>query len=83
MGFAVYDRYAAAQDIQNEPVSYAAHLLGAFAGLTVGLAVLKNFEQKLHEQLIWWIALALYLILASCAIVYNIVHPFEPPYAHW
>lgn len=84
VGFAVYDRYAAvAPDIQREPVSYAAHLMGAFAGLTIGLAVLKNFEQKLHEQLIWWVALALYVILAGCAIVYNLIHPYENCQEHW
>ncbi|XP_065214530.1 protein rhomboid isoform X2 [Planococcus citri] len=87
VGLAVYDRYASAQDrysasthMSEGPVSYAAHLMGAFAGLTIGLAVLKNFEQKLHEQLIWWIALALYVILATCAIIYNILHPYPPSY---
>ncbi len=89
VGFAIYHRYAAvaaavAPEIPKEPVSYAAHIMGAFAGLTIGLAVLKNFEQKLHEQLIWWVALALYMILAVCAIVFNIMHPYEYQYqAHW
>lgn len=83
VGFAVYDRYSATQDMQNEPVSYVAHLMGAFAGLTVGLAVLKNFEQKLHEQLIWWVALALYLALAMSAILYNVLHPFDLYQVHW
>ena len=84
VGFAVYDRYAAtAPDMQREPVSYAAHLMGAFAGLTIGLAVLKNFEQKLHEQLIWWVALSLYVILACGAIFYNLVHPYDSYQGHW
>ena len=74
VGLAVYDRYT---DTQKESVSYAAHLMGAMAGLTVGLAVLKNFEQKLHEQIIWWGALSLYLIFTCAAIVYNLVHPFD------
>lgn len=51
VGFAIYDRYAAEQ--VGPPVSYVAHLTGALAGLTIGLLVLKNFEQKLHEQLMW------------------------------
>lgn len=89
VGLAVYDRYT---DTQKESVSYAAHLMGAMAGLTVGLAVLKNFEQKLHEQIIWWGALSLYLIFTCAAIIYNLVHPFDgvntptsipqPPYTH-
>jgi hypothetical protein len=45
------------------PVSYVAHLTGALAGLTIGLLVLKNFEQKLHEQLLWWVALGVYAAL--------------------
>jgi rhomboid-related protein 1/2/3 len=57
--------------------------MGAFAGLTIGLAVLKNFEQKLHEQLIWWVALALYLILAGGAIIYNLIHPYDSYQGHW
>ncbi|KAH9365290.1 hypothetical protein HPB48_018308 [Haemaphysalis longicornis] len=44
VGFAVYDRYAA--EPHGPPVSYVAHLTGALAGLTIGLLVLKNFEQK-------------------------------------
>ncbi|CAG7661867.1 unnamed protein product [Allacma fusca] len=59
VGFAIYDRYAASPPSEGSvpPVSYVAHLTGALAGLTIGLLVLKNFEQKLREQLMWWFAL--------------------------
>ncbi|XP_013794437.1 protein rhomboid-like [Limulus polyphemus] len=70
VGFAIYDRYAAEQ--QGPPVSYVAHLTGALAGLTIGLLVLKNFEQKLHEQLLWWIALGVYAACTLFAVLFNV-----------
>ncbi|XP_016993956.1 protein rhomboid [Drosophila takahashii] len=89
-GFAIYARYAGdelqlgssseflAID-QSETVvavSYVAHLAGAIAGLTIGLLVLKSFEQKLHEQLLWWIALGTYSALVVFAIAFNIMNGF-------
>ncbi|XP_043280594.1 protein rhomboid-like isoform X1 [Venturia canescens] len=76
VGFAIYDRYAAEQ--MGPPVSYVAHLTGALAGLTIGLLVLKNFEQRLHEQLLWWVALGVYAACTIFAIMYNIMHPDYP-----
>ncbi|XP_076326448.1 rhomboid-related protein 3-like [Tachypleus tridentatus] len=70
VGFAIYDRYATEQ--QGPPVSYVAHLTGALAGLTIGLLVLKNFEQKLHEQLLWWIALGVYAACTLFAVLFNV-----------
>lgn len=55
-------------------MSYVAHLTGALAGLTIGLIVLKNFEQKLHEQLLWWIALGIYTAYIIFAIVFNVLN---------
>jgi rhomboid-related protein 1/2/3 len=52
-----------------------AHLTGALAGLTIGLLVLKNFEQKLHEQLLWWVALGVYAACTIFAILFNIMNP--------
>ena len=76
VGFAVYDRYAV--EHVGPPVSYAAHLTGALAGLTIGLLVLKNFEQRLHEQLLWWVALGVYAACTIFAVMYNLMHPFYP-----
>ncbi|CAG2111437.1 unnamed protein product [Medioppia subpectinata] len=69
VGIAIYDRY---YHESEGPVSYVAHLTGALAGLTIGLLVLKNFEQKLHEQLMWWIALGVYGACILFAILYNV-----------
>ncbi|UYV75293.1 RHBDL3 [Cordylochernes scorpioides] len=67
VGFAIYGRYSG-----GEPTSYVAHLTGALAGLTIGLLVLKNFEQKLHEQMLWWLALGIYAACILFALLFNI-----------
>jgi rhomboid-related protein 1/2/3 len=72
VGFAIWDRYTSKQP--NQPVGYVAHLMGALAGLTIGLLVLKNFEQKLHVQVLWWIALGVYCACMVFAILWNIFY---------
>ncbi|XP_065170646.1 protein rhomboid-like isoform X2 [Atheta coriaria] len=73
VGYAIYSRYAA--ESMGPPVSYVAHLTGAGAGLTLGLFVLKNFEQKLHEQLFSWVALGITAACTIFAIIFNVMHP--------
>ncbi|CAG9864947.1 unnamed protein product [Phyllotreta striolata] len=73
VGYAIYSRY----DSMGLPVSYVAHLTGALAGLTIGLLVLKNFEQKLHEQLLWWVALGVYAACTIFAVLFNVMNPSE------
>lgn len=73
VGYAIYSRYAA--ETGGFPVSYIAHLTGALAGLTIGLLVLKNFEQRLHEQLLWWVALGVYAACTIFAILFNVLNP--------
>ena len=70
VGIAIYNRYA----VSLHSVSYVAHLAGGLAGLTIGLLVLKNFEQKLHEQLIWWVALGVYVACILFALVFNVFY---------
>ncbi|XP_064618782.1 rhomboid-related protein 3-like isoform X2 [Lineus longissimus] len=69
VGFAIYDRYA--NEIAEPPVSYVAHLTGALAGLTIGLVVLKNFEQKLRDQIMWWISLGVFGACTIFAVLFN------------
>lgn len=70
VGFAIWDRYSSGDT--SPPVGYVAHLMGALAGLTIGLLVLKNFEQKLHSQVMWWVALGVYSALTLFAVLWNI-----------
>lgn len=75
VGFAIYSRYESEPFATGVPsVSFVAHVTGAVAGLTIGLIVLKNFEQKLHEQLLWWIALGIYCACIIFAIIFNIIN---------
>ncbi|KAF0300919.1 Protein rhomboid [Amphibalanus amphitrite] len=73
VGFAIYHRFSPLPAVEPA-VSYVAHLAGAAAGLTLGLVVLKNFQQKLHEQLVWWLALGTYLACTMFAVIFNIMH---------
>ena len=70
VGVAIWDRYAA--EPTPLPVSYTAHLMGALAGLCVGLVVLKHFERKLAATITWWIALAVYLACVLVAVLWNV-----------
>lgn len=75
VGFAIYSRYESEPYSTTIPsVSFVAHVTGAVAGLTIGLIVLKNFEQRLHEQLLWWIALGIYCACIIFAIIFNVVN---------
>lgn len=71
VGFSIYSRYSI--DVSTTPsVSYVAHLAGALAGLTIGLLTLKNFDQKLKDQILWWIALGIYAAFTIFAILFNL-----------
>lgn len=72
VGFAIWNRYA--QKDPTPPIGYTAHLTGALAGLTIGLAILKNFQQKLHQQYMCWVALAVYLGCVGFAIFWNVFY---------
>lgn len=75
VGFAIYSRYESEPFTTSVPsVSFVAHIAGACAGLTIGLIVLKNFEQKLHENLLWWIALGIYCACIIFAVIFNLVN---------
>jgi len=74
IGFAIYSRYESEPLSTLPSVSFVAHITGAVSGLTIGLIVLKSYEQKLHNQLLWWIALGIYLACVIFAIVYNVIN---------
>ena len=68
VGIAVYGRYSDTVP----PVSYLAHIWGSLAGITIGLVVLKNFQQKLWERWVWWTALFIYSAFIIAAFVANL-----------
>ena len=80
VGFAIWNRYSVKDPTPSlgysspPPLGYTAHIMGACAGLTVGLAVLKNFQQKLHKQYVCWFSIAIYLVCVSFAIFWNLFY---------
>ncbi|XP_067859962.1 rhomboid-related protein 3 isoform X1 [Heptranchias perlo] len=52
--------------------SFVAHLGGVMVGITLGVVILRNYEQRLHEQSIWWIFVLVYLVFVFFAILWNI-----------
>ena len=75
VGYAIYTHYSE-EHIKNLPsVAYIAHLTGSLAGFTMGLLVLKNFDDnKTHGTLMWWLALGVYLAFTIFAIVFNLIN---------
>lgn len=72
VGFAVWDRLLEKELLPH--VSYTAHLMGSLAGLTMGLLVLKNFDQQLYRQYTWWIAFTVYAGCVSFAVCWNLIY---------
>uniref|UniRef100_A0A4W4ENB3 Rhomboid-related protein 3 n=1 Tax=Electrophorus electricus TaxID=8005 RepID=A0A4W4ENB3_ELEEL len=52
--------------------SFVAHLGGVAVGLTLGVVVLQNYEQRLHEQSLFWIFFSVYALFVLCGIFWNI-----------
>ena len=51
MGVAVYRRFDTEDSASAAPpLSYLAHISGSLAGVTIGLVILNNFQQKLWER---------------------------------
>ena len=67
-------RYAP-PDSETPQISFAAHLAGVVAGLTFGLVILKNYEQKLSERRVWWLTLLVLFILSFTAFLYQRLRP--------
>ena len=55
--FDVYETYQRYVNQSLGQVSYAAHLGGAFVGLTFGFLTLKNFKRKPWEDCVWKICI--------------------------
>ncbi|KAK2149243.1 hypothetical protein LSH36_459g00034 [Paralvinella palmiformis] len=75
VGLAIWDRYTNDDDDDDKHTTgYVAHLMGALAGFTIGLLVLKHFEHKLKTQIIWWLALTIYSACTLFAVFWNVYH---------
>lgn len=72
VGTSIYNRY---YTNMNEPIGYMAHFSGALAGLLVGICVLRNLKITKKENIVWWIAIAVYVVLMMGGILWNIFAP--------
>lgn len=52
--------------------SFVAHLGGVAVGLTLGVVVLQNYEQRLQEQSLFWIFFCVYTLFVICGIFWNV-----------
>ncbi|XP_021068359.1 rhomboid-related protein 3 [Mus pahari] len=52
--------------------SFVAHLGGVAVGITLGVVVLRNYEQRLQDQSLWWIFVTIYTIFVLFAVFWNI-----------
>uniref|UniRef100_H0XBF6 Rhomboid-related protein 2 n=1 Tax=Otolemur garnettii TaxID=30611 RepID=H0XBF6_OTOGA len=70
MGFALYRRFFVPAN--GSPVSFAAHIAGGFAGMSIGYTVFSSFDKALLKDPRFWIAIAAYLACVLFAVFFNI-----------
>ncbi|KAM5321019.1 rhomboid-related protein 2 isoform 1-T1 [Glossophaga mutica] len=70
MGFALYRRFFVPAN--GSLVSFAAHIAGAFAGMSIGYTVFSCFDKTLLKDPRFWIAIAAYLACVLFAVFFNI-----------
>ena len=61
--------------VSAAPISYAAHISGALAGLLVGIVCLKNLRWEKYERYIWAVAVCVFVLLIGTAIVFSLAMP--------
>ncbi|XP_069511077.1 rhomboid-related protein 3 isoform X2 [Ambystoma mexicanum] len=52
--------------------SFVAHLGGVLVGITLGVVILRNYEQRLQDQSLWWILSTSYMCFILFAIFWNV-----------
>lgn len=67
---AVYERYSRGPG--RNPISYSAHLAGAFIGLTLGVVVLRNLVVRKTERILRVISFVFCLIFFVIAVSVNV-----------
>ncbi|XP_060561566.1 rhomboid-related protein 2-like [Ruditapes philippinarum] len=65
---AVYRRFF---DPAGGNIGITAHMGGLIAGLFLGIAVMKNINEKPWEKNVGWVTLALFLVFVSFSIFFN------------
>ncbi|XP_048465478.1 rhomboid-related protein 1 isoform X2 [Rhincodon typus] len=72
VGRAVWLRFSPPLPSSGPQPSFMAHLAGAVVGISMGLIILRSYEENLHQQCAWWVMVFSYAIFVVFAIFWNI-----------
>ncbi|XP_067407327.1 rhomboid-related protein 1 isoform X4 [Emydura macquarii macquarii] len=72
VGRAVWLRFSPPLAASGPQPSFMAHLAGAIVGISMGLTILRSYEENLQDQCGWWVVLLSYATFLIFAIFWNI-----------
>nr|XP_005886944.1 PREDICTED: rhomboid-related protein 1 [Bos mutus] len=72
VGRAVWLRFSPPLPASGPQPSFMAHLAGAVVGVSMGLTILRSYEERLRDQCGWWVMLLAYGTFLLFAIFWNI-----------
>uniref|UniRef100_A0A8C0GFV6 Rhomboid-related protein 1 n=1 Tax=Chelonoidis abingdonii TaxID=106734 RepID=A0A8C0GFV6_CHEAB len=72
VGRAVWLRFSPPLAASGPQPSFMAHLAGAIVGISMGLTILRSYEEKLQDQCVWWVVLLSYATFLVFAVFWNI-----------
>ncbi|XP_030625403.1 rhomboid-related protein 1 isoform X3 [Chanos chanos] len=72
VGRAVWLRFSPPLPSSGPQPSFMAHLSGAIVGISMGLLILRSYEESLHKQCSWWVLVFSFITFLLFAIFWNI-----------
>ncbi|XP_058536419.1 rhomboid-related protein 1 isoform X1 [Ochotona princeps] len=72
VGRAVWLRFSPPLPAAGPQPSFMAHLAGAVVGVSMGLTMLRSYEERLRDQCGWWVVLLAYGTFLLFAIFWNV-----------
>ncbi|XP_072273481.1 rhomboid-related protein 1 [Pyxicephalus adspersus] len=72
VGRAVWLRFSPPLPAAGPQPSFMAHLAGAAVGVSMGLTILRSYEENLQDQCGWWVILLCYATFLAFAIFWNV-----------
>ncbi|MGH0165371.1 UNVERIFIED_CONTAM: hypothetical protein FKN15_048730 [Acipenser sinensis] len=72
VGRAVWLRFSPPLPSSGPQPSFMAHLSGAVVGISMGLLILRSYEESLQRQCSWWVILLSFATFFVFAIFWNI-----------
>ncbi|CAL8264138.1 unnamed protein product [Arctogadus glacialis] len=72
VGRAVWLRFSPPLPAAGPQPSFMAHLSGAAVGVSMGLLILRSYEESLQRQCTWWVIVFSFITFLLFAIFWNI-----------